>query len=127
LRIILNLVAKVLVQKSAGASCYYGSALSAKELITKELEEVCKEVDFIMTPTAPFPAFKLGEKTADPLAMYLSDIFTVPANIAGCPSISLPSGTMSVDGKDLPLGICLTARRGNDRMLLDAGKIFLQE
>ena len=102
---------------------YYGSALSLKKLITKELRDVFEEVDFILTPTTPTPAFKVGEKTKDPLSMYLADIFTVPANIAGVPSISIPSG---LDG-NLPLGIELTADLGREDNLFIAGKEFLGE
>jgi len=102
---------------------YYGSALEMKKLITEELNEVFKKIDLILTPTAPTPAFKLGEKTTEPLSMYLADIFTVPANIAGLPSISLPSG---LDGV-LPLGIELTAGQGQEDNLFTAGKEFLGE
>ncbi len=102
---------------------YYGSALSLKKLITKELRDVFKEVDFILTPTTPTSAFKVGEKTHDPLSMYLADIFTVPANIAGVPSISVPSG---LDGV-LPLGVELTADLGREDNLFIAGKEFLGE
>lgn len=102
---------------------YYGSALEMKRLITEELNEVFKEVDVIMTPTTPTPAFKIGEKTADPLSMYIADIFTVPANIAGLPSISLPSGL----DEALPLGIELTAGLGREDNLFVVGKEFLEE
>ncbi|MEX0919327.1 MAG: Asp-tRNA(Asn)/Glu-tRNA(Gln) amidotransferase subunit GatA [Parcubacteria group bacterium] len=102
---------------------YYGSALEMKEIITKEFREAFKEVDLILTPTTPTPAFKVGEKTSDPLSMYLEDIFTVPANIAGLPSVSLPSGFAEA----LPLGIELTAGLGREDNLFKAGKEFLGE
>lgn len=102
---------------------YYGSALAMRSRITRELREAFTKVDLIMTPTSPTAAFKVGEKTSDPLAMYLADIFTVPANIAGTPSISLPSGT---DGS-LPLGIGLTADLGREDNLFRAGKDFMGE
>jgi len=102
---------------------YYGSALKMKELITRELNDVFEDVDLILTPTTPTPAFKLGEKTSNPLSMYLADIFTVPANIAGLPSVSAPSG---FDG-NLPLGIELTASLGREDNLFAAGKEFLGE
>ncbi len=102
---------------------YYGSALRMKKIITEELSNAFEDVDLILTPTTPTPAFKLGEKTKDPLSMYLADIFTVPANIAGLPSISLPSGFL---GK-LPLGIELTAALGREDNLFVAGKEFLGE
>lgn len=102
---------------------YYGSALEMKRLITDELSKAFEDVDLILTPTTPTSAFKLGEKTKDPLSMYLADIFTVPANIAGLPSISMPSG---LSGK-LPLGIELTAALGREDDLFLAGKEFLGE
>ncbi|MBX4206426.1 aspartyl/glutamyl-tRNA amidotransferase subunit A [Candidatus Parcubacteria bacterium] len=102
---------------------YYGSALRMRGLITEEFRAAFKDVDLIMTPTAPTAAFKIGEKSQDPLAMYLADIFTVPANIAGVPAISLPSG---FDGT-LPLGIQLTADLGREDNLFAAGKDFMGE
>lgn len=102
---------------------YYGSALKMKKLITEELNEAFEKIDLILTPTTPTPAFKLGEKTSDPLSMYLADIFTVPANIAGLPSISIPSGMVHT----LPLGILLTAGLGREDNLFTAGKEFLGE
>ena len=76
-------------------------------------------VDLIITPTAPSPAFKIGEKTNDPVAMYLEDIFTVPLNIASIPGISIPSGRSS---KNLPFGIQLIGAKGSDYLLLKTGK-----
>ena len=102
---------------------YYGSAIKMKRLIADEFKKVFEKVDLIMTPTTPTPAFKLGEKISDPLSMYLADIFTVPANIAGLPSISIPSGFDGV----LPLGIELTAGLGQEDNLFVAGKEFLHE
>jgi len=102
---------------------YYGKAVEARRIITQELREAFKEVDLILTPTTPSPAWKIGEKSHDPLEMYLEDIFTVHANISGCPAISLPSGFA---GK-LPLGIELTADLGREDNLFTAGKEFLNE
>ena len=102
---------------------YYGSALKAKELITEELSGAFESIDLILTPTTPTPAFKIGEKISNPLSMYLADIFTVPANIVGLPSISIPSGFEDI----LPLGIELTAGLGREDNLFTAGKEFLGE
>lgn len=102
---------------------YYGKAVEARRLITKELREMFKGVDLMLTPTTPSPAWKIGEKSKAPLEMYLEDIFTVHANVAGCPAISLPSG---FSGK-LPLGIELTADLGREDNLFVAGKEFLGE
>jgi len=114
------------VLSSGYYDAYYGTAIRVKELITSELREAFKEVDFILTPTTPTPAFKFCEKTS-PLDMYLADIFTVPANIAGVPSLSVPSGSVNVEGKDLPLGVLLTADLGREDNLFLAGKEFLGE
>lgn len=102
---------------------YYGSALKMKRLITEELNGVFEEVDLILTPTTPTLAFKFGEKTLEPLSMYLADIFTVPANIAGLPSVSIPSGLVHT----LPVGMELTAGPGREDNLFTAGKEFLNE
>ncbi|HRH25581.1 MAG TPA: Asp-tRNA(Asn)/Glu-tRNA(Gln) amidotransferase subunit GatA, partial [Parcubacteria group bacterium] len=98
---------------------YYGQAQNMKKVITDEIREAFKSVDVILTPTTPTPAFKFGEKS-DPLSMYLADIFTVPANITGCPSISVPSG--SVDG--LPLGVLITGDLGSEEKLFATAKDF---
>jgi len=92
---------------------YYNKAWKVRHAIEKEFENIFKEVDFVMTPTTPSTAFKFGEKS-DPLQMYLSDIFTVPANIAGIPSISIPSG-FSKEG--LPIGIQFTGQLFSDESL----------
>ncbi|MDB5194034.1 MAG: hypothetical protein JWN50_48 [Parcubacteria group bacterium] len=115
------------VLSSGYHDAYYGSAVLAKQLITRELREAFKDIDLLLTPTTPTPAFKFGEKTADPLSMYLADIFTVPANISGCPSLSIPSGTVEREGKNLPLGVLLTADLGREDDLFTAGKEFLGE
>jgi aspartyl-tRNA(Asn)/glutamyl-tRNA(Gln) amidotransferase subunit A len=115
------------VLSSGYYDAYYGKALEARRLITEELRKLFEEVDLMLTPTTPSPAWKVGEKSADPLQMYLEDIFTVHANISGCPAISLPSGMVETDGKQLPLGIELTADLGREDNLFTAGKEFLRE
>lgn len=102
---------------------YYGKALLMKKLITDELKSIFDKVDLILTPTTPSPAWLIGEKGKDPLEMYLEDIFTVHANISGCPAVSLPSGFVG----NLPLGIELTADLGREDNLFTAGKEFLGE
>ncbi len=111
------------VLSSGYYDAYYGKALEARRLITEELRKLFQEVDLMLTPTTPSPAWKVGEKSQNPLEMYLEDIFTVHANISGCPAISLPSGFA---GK-LPLGIELTADLGREDNLFTAGKEFLGE
>lgn len=114
------------VLSSGYYDAYYGNAMKARKVITREFLEAFKDVDAILTPTTPSPAFKIGEKS-DPLQMYLADIFTVTANIVGCPAISIPSGFVDVDGKKLPLGIQLMSKHSNENILFKIGKDFLGE
>jgi aspartyl-tRNA(Asn)/glutamyl-tRNA(Gln) amidotransferase subunit A len=115
------------VLSSGYYDAYYNRAIKVKAQITRELREVFKNIDCILMPTTPTPAFKLGEKTSNPLEMYLADVFTVPGNISGCPSISLPSGFKNVDGVKLPLGIELTCDLGREDILFKTSKEFLGE
>jgi aspartyl-tRNA(Asn)/glutamyl-tRNA(Gln) amidotransferase subunit A len=86
---------------------YYNKARQVRSLIARDFSEAFQEVDVVLTPTAPSAAFGLGEKMDDPIAMYLNDVFTVPASLAGLPGISLPAG-LSAEG--LPLGLHLIGR-----------------
>lgn len=86
-RIILG----TFVLSSGYYDAYYSKAQQVRSLIKNDFDEAMREVDIILAPTAPTPAFPIGEKTADPLSMYLSDIFTIPANLAGLPAISIPA------------------------------------
>lgn len=106
---------------------YYNKAVALKNSMTEEFKKIFTKVDFILTPTTPTPAFKIGEKTNDPLQMYLADIFTVTANIVGMPAISLPSGFSEINGKKLPLGIQFMATHGAEKKLFEIGKKFLGE
>ncbi len=81
----------------------------------------------IITPTTPTPAFKLGEKRDNPVEMYLADIFTVPANIARIPALSVPSGFVKVDNVDLPLGLQFMSAECREDLLFSVGKDFLNE
>lgn len=114
------------VLSSGYYDAYYGKAMMAREIIQNEFKEAFKNVDVILTPTAPFPAWKIGEKKS-PLENYLADIFTVTANIVGVPAISLPSGFVDVDGKKLPLGIQLMSPHMSEDILFEIGKTFLNE
>ena len=110
------------VLSSGYYDAYYGKAIAARAKLTAEVTSVLKSVDVIATPSAPSPATKLGEKTSDPLAMYLLDIFTATANLTGNPAISVPMGMVEREGKTLPVGIQLTAAHGNERTLFAIGK-----
>ncbi len=101
---------------------YYNKAVLVRRKLTDEFKAILKDVDLIATPTSPSPAFKIGEKTADPLKMYLEDIFTVSANITGVPGISVPNGTVVRDGKDLPVGIQFMADHFHEPYLFGIGK-----
>ncbi|HEY9585889.1 MAG TPA: amidase family protein, partial [Candidatus Paceibacterota bacterium] len=101
---------------------YYNKAVAVRSVIIDELKSAFREVDVIATPTTTSPAFRLGERSADPLKMYLEDIFTVPANIAGIPGISVPSGTVLRDGTRLPIGLQFMAAQFEEDKLFAIGK-----
>lgn len=103
---------------------YYNKAVSVREAIKDELRGVFENVDAIITPTVPFPPFKFGEKSNDPIAMYMSDLFTVPANITGVPAISIPSGHTE---NGLPLGFHIMAPHFHEDILFTIGKDFENE
>ncbi len=100
---------------------YYGRAQIARSQITLDFSNAFKEVDAIISPTTPTPAFKIGEKTQDPLAMYLSDIFTIPVNLAGIPAVSIPCGFSK---NNLPIGLQIMASHGQDKFLLELAQSF---
>ena len=94
---------------------YYGQALKARSLITKDFDNIFQEVDYLISPTTPTPAFKFGEKTENPLEMYMSDLCTIPANLAGLPAISIPTG---LSNQNMPLSIQLMSPARTDSSLL---------
>jgi len=100
---------------------YYGRASKVRTLIMKDFDQAFENCDFILSPVAPAPAFKIGENVDDPLKMYLSDIFTLSANMAGIPGLSVPAGYAS---NGLPIGVQLMARRFDEMSLLKAGYGF---
>ena len=101
---------------------YYNKAVMVRQMIKDELNETFRDVDVIATPTTPSPAWKIGEKTSDPLKMYIEDIFTVSANIAGIPAISVPSGTVMREGALLPVGIQFMAKAFQEETLFSIGE-----
>lgn len=110
---------------SAGyADQYYNKALKVRRLIRNDFEAAFREVDFLIGPTTPTPAFKLGEKSANPLAMYLSDIYTITTNLAGIPGLSMPCGLSS---EGLPIGLQLVGPAMSETALLQAARLFERE
>lgn len=101
---------------------YYNKANIVRNLIREDYKKAFEKVDVIITPTTPGPAFKIGEKIDDLLQLYLEDIFTVPINLAGVPAISIPFGSKKVGEKELPLGIQLITKHGNEDVLFTLGK-----
>ncbi len=110
------------VLSSGYYDAYYRKAISVQRMIKAGFSDVFKEVDIIATPTTPTPAFQIGEKTSDPLQMYLADIFTVPVNLGGVPAISIPSGGVSREGKELPLGLQLIGPAFSENILFSTGR-----
>ena len=102
---------------------YYGQAQKARTLITRDFERAFADVDVIAAPTTPTTAFRAGAHADDPLAMYLEDVFTLPANLAGVPGISFPVG---FDGQGLPIGLQLIAPRFREDVLLRAAHVCQQ-
>jgi aspartyl-tRNA(Asn)/glutamyl-tRNA(Gln) amidotransferase subunit A len=107
---------------SAGyADQYYNKALQVRRKIRGDFDAAFKDVDVLVGPTSPTPAFKLGERTADPLAMYLSDIYTITANLAGIPGISIPCGLTKTN---LPIGLQLLGAPFAEDTLLRTARVF---
>ena len=104
------------VLSSGYYDAYYLKAQKVRSMIKKDFDDVYKEVDAILTPTAPSSAFAIGEKTSDPISMYLNDVFTVPTNLAGLPGISIPAG---YDQNNLPLGLQVIGRHFDEQKILD--------
>ena len=102
---------------------YYAKAQKVRRLIKEMTDSLLEEYDFILTPTAPEPAFPIGRTEKDPVVMYLYDIFTVQASLAGVPAISLPAGN---NNKGLPIGLQLIGRRFAEQELLNFSKYFLE-
>lgn len=100
---------------------YYLKAMKVRSLIIDDFDKAFENVDAIIAPVSPTPAFKLGEKSDNPLQMYLADIYTVAANLAGIPGISIPSG---VTKENLPLGFQLMGKRFSETVLFELGKKF---
>jgi aspartyl-tRNA(Asn)/glutamyl-tRNA(Gln) amidotransferase subunit A len=105
---------------------YYLKAQQVRTLIRQEFDTAFARYDAILTPVTPTPAFRLGEKVDDPVAMYLNDIFTLPVNIAGLPGASIPSGFVTVDGKELPVGLQVLAKPFDESTMLRVAHAYEQ-
>ena len=97
---------------------YYGQAQRVRTLVIRDYDRAFERFDLLVSPTSPTTAFRLGEKTANPLAMYLSDIFTIPSDLSGTPAISIPCGLAAEDG--LPVGFQIMGRLEDERTVLRA-------
>lgn len=97
---------------------YYKKAQTVRTLIKKDFEDAFKKVDVLITPTSPFPAFGVGEKNNDPLALYMADVMVAPASIAGVPALSVPSGKTSAG---LPVGVQIITSRASEELVFKVG------
>lgn len=108
------------VLSSGYHDAYYNKANSVRDLLKQDFNKAFEKVDVILTPTAPSPAFKIGQNTDDPIKMYLEDIFTVTANLVGIPAISIPAG----ESDGLPIGLQFMAPHAREDVLFAIGKKF---
>ena len=107
------------VLSSGFYDAYFLKAAKARTLIVEEYAKAFSKCDFILTPVAPNPAFKLGEKVNDPVAMYLEDVMSVPLNLAGVPGLTIPAGKTDAG---LPIGLQLVGPRRSDKSLIEFSK-----
>src|SRR5438309_5791200 len=114
------------VLSSGYYDAYYLRAQKVRELIRQDFAKAFEKVDAIVSPTSPVPAFKLGERTADPLQMYLADIFTNTGNLAGICGISVPCGFAKADGKQPPIGLQLLGKALDEARILQIAHAYEQ-
>jgi aspartyl-tRNA(Asn)/glutamyl-tRNA(Gln) amidotransferase subunit A len=114
------------VLSSGYYDAYYLRAQKVRELIRQDFAKAFEKVDALISPTSPVPAFKFGERTADPLQMYLADIFTSPANLAGICGISVPCGFADTDGQRLPIGLQLLGKALDEARILQIAHAYEQ-
>ena len=112
------------VLSSGYYDAYYGKAGKVRTLIRRDFEEAFRKCDIVVTPVSPTTAFKVGEKVEDPLQMYLSDIFTIPVNLAGLPGMSVPCG---FDGAGLPIGLQIIGQPLDEARMLQAAYVLEKE
>jgi aspartyl-tRNA(Asn)/glutamyl-tRNA(Gln) amidotransferase subunit A len=114
------------VLSSGYYDAYYLRAQKVRTLIRQDFATAFEQVDAIVCPTSPTPAFKLGERTSDPLSMYLADIFTLAANMAGICGISIPCGFLEEEGKQLPVGLQILGPELNESTVLQVAYAYEQ-
>jgi aspartyl-tRNA(Asn)/glutamyl-tRNA(Gln) amidotransferase subunit A len=114
------------VLSSGYYDAYYGKAELVRLQMRRELAEIFKTIDIIVTPTTPTPAFKIGEQK-NPLAMYSQDVFTVPVNLTGVPALTFPMGVVKREDKGLPVGVQYIAPHGGDALLFALGRKVYDE
>ena len=114
------------VLSSGYYDAYYVKAQKARTLVRRDFTEAFEKVDLVVSPTTPVPPFKIGEFRDDPLSMYLEDLFTIPANLAGLPAISVPCGFVNDGGVDLPVGLHLTAKPLDEVTVLKVAHAYEQ-
>jgi hypothetical protein len=112
------------VLSSGYYDAYYLQAQKARTLIRDDFTKAFEKVDVIVSPTSPTPAHKLGELIGDPLQAYLEDVFTIPANLAGLPAISVPCGTIAHEGANLPVGLQFITKALDEATLFQAAHAF---
>ncbi|MEK7465173.1 MAG: Asp-tRNA(Asn)/Glu-tRNA(Gln) amidotransferase subunit GatA [Patescibacteria group bacterium] len=112
------------VLSSGYYDAYYAKAQKVRHLIKEDFDRAFKEVDILFAPTTPTTAFKIGEKIDDPMAMYLSDVFTIPANLAGVPAISIPVRDYKIEDKKLPVGFQLIGKHFHEADILSLGMYY---
>jgi aspartyl-tRNA(Asn)/glutamyl-tRNA(Gln) amidotransferase subunit A len=103
---------------------YYGQAQKVRTLIARDFAAAYESCDVLVSPTSPFVAFKVGERTADPMAMYVNDLCTLPASLAGTPAITVPCGLATDDGPPLPVGLQIMAPALADDRCYRVGAAF---
>ena len=115
------------VLSSGYYDAYYAKAQKVRRLIADDFKKAFEEVDVLLAPTTPTRAFKIGEKTNDPISMYLSDIFTMSVNLAGIPALSLPVKKYPLDGGELPVGFQLIGKHFHESDVLGLGMWYEEE
>ena len=120
----LRIMVGTFALSSGYSDAYYGRAQRVRARLRQDFDAALDKCDVLLTPTTPESAFRIGEKASDPLTMYLSDVFTAPANLVGVPGMAVPSG---FDGSGLPLSLQIMARHFDEKTMLRAGSFFEKE